>query len=105
MILRYIWGRRNVEFLVNTLADVSKITVKTTERGGGEIVETKRLFTGANVNMLHVDGKMQIEMISAWGQKVLSTACVTKGAASNLRKFDIVKTVRVVKEEVRSKCP
>ena len=85
MILRYISGRRNVKFLVNTLADVSKITVKTTECGGGEIVETKRLFTGANVNMLHVDGKMQIEMISAWGQKVSSTVCVTKGAASNLQ--------------------
>ena len=62
MILRYICGRRNVKFLVDT-----------------------RLFTGANGNMLHLDGKMQIEMISAWGQKVSSTVCVTKGAASNLQ--------------------
>ena len=77
MILRYICGRRNVKFLVDTLADVSEITVKTTERGGGEIVGTKRLFTGANGNMLHLDGKMQIEIISAWAQKVSSTVCVT----------------------------
>ena len=74
MILRYICGRRIVEFLVDTLADVCEITVKTTERWG------------ANGNMLHVDGKMQIEMISAWGQKVSSTVCVTKGAASNLQR-------------------
>ena len=78
-------GFQRVKFLVNTIAEVSEITVKTTERGGGEIVGIKRLFTGANGNMLHLDGKMQLEMISAWGQKVSSTVCVTMGAASNLQ--------------------
>ena len=104
-------GKKNIRFLVDTGADVSVITMKTAERLGGKIVETKRLFTGADGSMLQVVGKMRIDLISAWGQKVSSTVYVMKGARNNLlgkpevRKFNIVKTVRVVKEEIQSKHP
>ena len=54
--------------------------------------------------MLQVVGKMRIDLIKAWGQKVSSTVYVMKGARNNpLGKPEVRKTVRVVKEEVQSK--
>lgn len=100
-----------VKFLVDTGADVSVITTATAERLGGQVARTERLFTGADGSLLDVVGKMKIDIVTAWGQKVHSTVYVMKGARNNLigkpevRKLSLVKTVRLVIDEVRSKHP
>ena len=55
--------------------------------------------------------KVRLSMISSWGQAVTDTVYVMNGGRNNLlgrpevRKFNLVRTVRLVKEEVQSKHP
>lgn len=69
------------------------------------------MFTGADGSVLDVVGKVRLSMISSWGQAVTNTVYVMNGGRNNLlgrpevRKFNLVRTVRLVKEEVQSKHP
>ena len=97
--------------MVDTGADVSVITTETARRMGEEILPTKRMFTGADGSVLDVVEKVRLSMISSWGQAVTDTVYVMNGGRNNLlgrpevRKFNLVRTVRLVKEEVQSKHP
>lgn len=90
---------------------MSVITTKTAERIGKEIEKTGRKFTGADGSLLDVIGKVKINMITAWGQEIASTAYVMKGARNNLlgkpevHKLKIVRTICTVRSPVEIKYP
>ena len=91
--------------MVDTREDVSVITTATAKRIGREILPRKRKFTRPDGSILGVVGKVRLSMILSLGQEVTNTNNNNLVGRHLVKRFKLVRTVRLVKEEAQPKHP
>lgn len=73
-----------LEFLVDTGSDVTINNNKTVQKLSVEKRLARRLFRGADGNILEIKYTTEIPLLTSWGQNISSKVCILEGATNIL---------------------